>query len=103
METKKKVKKEKKIIKDGDLYLFDFSTPIDEILSISPSSGSDWSPSTDTNTVPEEGTKEQQDAVFRGSDCVDSDFDALSAKCLLSAVCSLSALKVLSDCFLTAH
>ena len=33
----------------------------------------------------------KQDAVFKGSDCIDSDFDALSAQCLLS------------ECFLNDH
>ena len=40
----------------------------------------------------------KQDAVYKGSDCIDSDFDAWSAPCMLPAVCSLSVYK----CFLVA-
>ena len=43
----------------------------------------------------------QQDAVFIGSDFIDSYFDALSAHWVLSG-CSLSALWVLTECSLTA-
>ena len=41
----------------------------------------------------------EQDAVFIGSDCIDSFLDALSAHWLLSK-CSLSVLWVLSECTL---
>lgn len=42
-------------------------SPMDDILSVSPSSGSDWSPSTNTNTDHEEETKEQRLDSLRNS------------------------------------